>query len=60
VLINPKSTALKAVGADLSSLTAEQAAELLSANPKAMYRPLLSDGRRLVIGFKPEEMSSLV
>jgi arsenate reductase-like glutaredoxin family protein len=58
-MVNPKSTAYKESGANLDLLTAEQAADLLAAYPKAMFRPLLTDNKTLVVGFNPDEMSTL-
>lgn len=52
-LINPKSRALKELGVDITALSADQAAELLSLNPKAMIRSLYQKENKVVIGFNP-------
>lgn len=57
--INPKSRTLKDLGVDMSSLSEEQAAELLSLNPKAMIRPLYKQGGKVVIGLNPDELAAL-
>lgn len=44
----------------MQALSEQEAAELLSANPKAMFRPLLTNGTRLVVGFNREEMELLL
>ncbi|EEG76563.1 arsenate reductase and related [Dethiobacter alkaliphilus AHT 1] len=59
-LINPKSKAFKDVGKDAEAVSPQEAKELISANPRIMYRPLLTDGKRLTMGFKPEEMEALL
>ncbi|MDW7650550.1 MAG: ArsC/Spx/MgsR family protein [Bacillota bacterium] len=58
-MINPKSTAFKALKVSAESLSTEKAAEIIAANPKAMFRPLFTDGQHVVVGFKPEEMTTL-
>jgi len=45
---------------DLDSITDQEAAELIKNNPKIMRRPLLTDDKKLVAGFNPEEYSGLV
>ncbi|HOL16342.1 MAG TPA: ArsC/Spx/MgsR family protein [Bacillota bacterium] len=59
-LVNPRSRELKKLKVSLDHLLEREAAELLSRNPKVMYRPLLTDGKRLVVGFKPEQMEKLI
>ncbi len=59
-LINPKSTAFKALKTEADSLTSEEAAELISANPKAMFRPIFTNNDQIVIGFNVEEADSLL
>lgn len=59
-LINPRSQGLKKLKVNLGRLSEREAAELLSRNPKVMYRPLLTDGKRLVVGFNPEQMEKLI
>ncbi len=59
-LINPRSQGLKKLKVSLGRLSEQEAAELLSRNPKVMFRPLLTDGKRLVVGFNPEQMEKLI
>lgn len=59
-LVNPQSTGLKKMGVSRDGLSDQVAADLLMQNPKVMFRPLLTDGDSLVIGFKPEQMEKLV
>lgn len=59
-LVNPKSRSYREVGVDTSSFTESEAAAYLAANPKAMFRPLLTDGKNLVVGFEPEKMEAII
>ncbi len=59
-LLNKGSRTFKGLKVDIGSLTPEQVAGLLHDNPKAMYRPLLTDGKKLVVGFKPDKMQELL
>ncbi len=59
-LINPRSQGLKKLMIDPHALDQVEAAKMLSENPKTMYRPLLSNGQALVVGFQPEEMERLL
>jgi len=59
-LLNPKSKAFKDTKKDLAALTSPEAAELINGNPRMMYRPLLTDGEKLAVGFNPEEMEKLL
>lgn len=59
-LLNKKSKTFRDLKIDVSSFTREQLAELLHQNPKTLFRPLLTDGHHLVVGFKPEEMKELL
>ena len=58
-LVNKGSKTFKDLKVNLEELSEKEAAELLSSNPKALIRPLLTDGKRLVVGFKPELMEEL-
>lgn len=59
-LVNPRSQGLKKLKVSFGHLSERDAAELLSRNPKIIYRPLLTDGKQLVVGFKPEQMEKLI
>ena len=58
-MLNPKSTGLKALEVDLQTLTDDEAADIIFNNPKTMYRPLLTDGTNIAIGFKPEAFEKI-
>lgn len=59
-LLNPRSKALKDKDIDLEKTTALEASQYIMENPRVMYRPLLTNGESLVIGFKPEEIENLL
>jgi arsenate reductase-like glutaredoxin family protein len=59
-LINPKSKNFKELNMDLAELSEEVAADIIVENSKVMYRPLLSDGEQLVLGFKEEEFKAII
>lgn len=59
-LLNKKSKAFKDLKIDPDSLSEEETAQILSENPKAIIRPLLTDGKKLTAGFKPDEMENLL
>lgn len=59
-LLNPRSRVLKGSGVDPEKVTPDEAAALIEQNPRVLYRPLLTDGRGLVLGFHPEEMERLL
>ncbi len=59
-LLNPGSKAFKDKKLDYKKITSLEAGELITENPRIMYRPLLTDGEHLVVGFKPEEMEKLL
>jgi len=44
----------------LENINDDQAAGLIGEYPRIMRRPLLSDGRRLAVGFDPEQYASLL
>ncbi len=59
-LLNKKSKAFKDLKIDPDSLSEEETARILSEKPKAIIRPLLTDGNKLTAGFKPDEMENLL
>lgn len=58
-LLNPKSKGFKDKGLKLENISSPETGEIIAENPRIMYRPLLTDGEKLVVGFKPEEMEKL-
>ncbi len=58
-LLNPKSAGLKKMALDLDNIDDQQAAALINEQPRIMRRPLLTDGRQIVIGFNAEQYAKL-
>ena len=58
-LLNPKSTALKSLEVDMNTISADEAATIIFNHPKAMIRPLLTDGKGISIGFKVEDFEKI-
>lgn len=59
-LLNKRSKTYRDLKINAKDLSENEMAEILSAHPKAMFRPLLTDGEKLVIGFKPEQMEAML
>jgi len=54
-LLNPKSSGFKKLEIDLDTVDDQQAASLINEYPKIMRRPLLTDGRQLILGFNADQ-----
>lgn len=54
--LNPKSPAFKAQGLAGRKLRAEEAIELMAAEPRMIKRPLIGVGGRLIAGFDKEAL----
>ncbi|NLV21705.1 MAG: hypothetical protein GXY49_06940 [Syntrophomonadaceae bacterium] len=54
-LVNTKSQAYKQSKPDLEAMTEQEIYELISANPRILIRPMLSNGKKLLTGFKEEQ-----
>ncbi|NLW92750.1 MAG: hypothetical protein GXY34_14275 [Syntrophomonadaceae bacterium] len=54
-LVNPKSQAYKKLQPDLTTMDEQAVFELVAANPRIMVRPMLSDGKKMVMGFKEDQ-----
>ncbi len=59
-LVNPKSKKLTALKVDLDSLSLEEAVKLINENPQILYRPILTDHKGLVLGFKEGEFEKII
>ncbi|NPV92761.1 MAG: hypothetical protein HPY50_18500 [Firmicutes bacterium] len=53
-LVNTKSQTFRKLKPDLPNLDEQQVIGLIRDNPKIMVRPVLSDGRTALIGFKED------
>lgn len=59
-LLNRKSQSFKKLQPDLSSLLPGEAAALVQEDPRILVRPLLTDGKMLLSGFKEEKYQQLL
>jgi arsenate reductase-like glutaredoxin family protein len=60
-MLNKNSKTYKDLGDQgLPGSTEMDIAGFLSSHPKAMRRPVLTDGKRLVLGFKEADFESLI
>lgn len=59
-LLNRKSQSFKKLQPDLSSLLPEEAAALVREDPRILIRPLLTDDKILLTGFKEENYQQLL
>ncbi len=59
-LVNPKSTAFKALNLDLATISEDDAATIINQHPKTMIRPLLTDGKKIAIGFNEDDFAGIV
>ncbi len=54
-LVNTKSQAYKQIKPDLSTMGEKEILDLISSNPRILIRPILSDGKKMIMGFKEEQ-----
>ena len=59
-MLNPKSMGFKKLGLDVGNIGSEEAVSLINENPKIMHRPLFTDGRKLVVGFYPDQYAEMI
>ena len=54
-LVNTKSQAYKQSKPNLNAMNEQEIYELIAANPRILVRPILSNGKKLLLGFKEEQ-----
>ena len=59
-LVNTKSQTYKQSKPDLDAMTEQEIYELISVNPRILVRPLLTNGKKLLTGFKGEQYREYV
>ena len=59
-LLNKKSASFKKCHIDANNLSEVEMTEFLADKPRALKRPLLTDGNQLVVGFQKEDMEALI
>ncbi len=58
-ILATRSQKYKALGVELEDLSLSEVVRLISEEPKLLRRPLLTDGKKLVVGYDPEGLRSL-
>jgi regulatory protein spx len=58
-ILATRSQKYKALNIDIEELSLSEVAQLISEEPKLLRRPLLTDGKKLVVGYDPEGLRSL-
>jgi Spx/MgsR family transcriptional regulator len=59
-LVNTKSQAYKKIKPDLNGMNEQEIFMLISENPRILVRPLLSNGQKLLTGFKEEQYRAYI
>jgi arsenate reductase-like glutaredoxin family protein len=57
--LNPKNELYRERGMKLQPPPRAEALRLMAEHPNLIRRPILVDGRRLLLGFKPEEWEGI-
>ena len=55
LFLNPKNELYRERGMKENPPPRDEALRLMSAHPNLICRPILVDGRKILLGFKPEE-----
>ena len=58
-LLSTRSTQIKALGLDKKPVSDAELVKLMAKEPRLLRRPLVVDGKRLVLGFDREALESL-
>ncbi|WP_083802893.1 Spx/MgsR family RNA polymerase-binding regulatory protein [Bacillus sp. SG-1] len=58
-ILATRSQKYKALDVNIEELSLSEVVKLISEEPKLLRRPLLSDGKKLVVGYDPEGIRSL-
>ncbi|TYS14308.1 Spx/MgsR family RNA polymerase-binding regulatory protein [Rossellomorea vietnamensis] len=58
-ILATRSQKYKALGVEIEDLSLSEVVKLISEEPKLLRRPLLTDGKKLVVGYDPEGLRSL-
>lgn len=57
-LLATRSQSYKDLNLNIDDLPLSQVVELIIDNPKLLKRPIISDGKHLVVGYQPEHLKS--
>ena len=58
-ILATRSQTFKDLGKDVNDLPLSEVIKLIIEEPKLLRRPLLTDGKKLVVGYNPEGLQSL-
>lgn len=58
-ILATRSQSYKELGEDVNDLPLSEVIKLIIEEPKLLRRPLLTDGKKLVVGYNPEGLPSL-
>ncbi|WP_188048651.1 Spx/MgsR family RNA polymerase-binding regulatory protein [Bacillus sp. CH30_1T] len=58
-ILATRSQTFKELGKDVNDLPLSEVIKLIIEEPKLLRRPLLTDGKKLVVGYNPEGLQSL-
>ncbi|BCB04802.1 Spx/MgsR family RNA polymerase-binding regulatory protein [Bacillus sp. KH172YL63] len=58
-ILATRSQTFKDLGKDVNELPLSEVIKLIIDEPKLLRRPLLTDGKKLVVGYNPEGLQSL-
>jgi len=57
-ILATRSQSFKELNLDIEDLPLSQVVELIVKNPKLLRRPILTDGKQLVVGYRPEHLGT--
>ncbi|WP_064091513.1 Spx/MgsR family RNA polymerase-binding regulatory protein [Rossellomorea aquimaris] len=58
-ILATRSQTFKQLGKDVNDLPLSEVIDLIIQDPKLLRRPLLTDGKKLVVGYNPDGLQSL-
>ncbi len=58
-ILATRSQTFKQLGKDVNDLPLSEVIDLIIQDPKLLRRPILTDGKKLVVGYNPEGLRSL-
>ncbi len=58
-ILATRSQTFKDLGKDVNDLPLSEVIQLIVKEPKLLRRPLLTDGKKLVVGYNPEGLQGL-
>lgn len=59
-ILATRSQSFKDLNVEIEDLPLSQVVELIIQDPKLLRRPIISDGKRLVVGYQPEQLKSFI